>query len=208
PSQSLPVTPSPIPVPSQSPQVWLSTVRRGVSYDNMAELFAVVKTLQALEKAYIKDCVTPNEYTAACSRLLVQFKAALKQVQGGEIGNIDDFCRKFRNPWTTPIRPSEDPRNPWNSGGLVVELPTGVADLLEAEQAEDAVVELHLLLARLVHLVQDVHQLVARLGGVGALGLVHRQLVEGALPRTPDALVLALRHPGGEGQQGDNFGDF
>ncbi|NWZ99464.1 VPS28 protein, partial [Nesospiza acunhae] len=65
-------------------------------YDNMAELFAVVKTLQALEKAYIKDCVTPNEYTAACSRLLVQFKAALKQVQGGEIGNIDDFCRKFR----------------------------------------------------------------------------------------------------------------
>ncbi len=27
----------------------------------MAELFAVVKTLQALEKAYIKDCVTPNE---------------------------------------------------------------------------------------------------------------------------------------------------
>ena len=30
-------------------------------YDNMAELFAVVKTLQALEKAYIQDCVTPNE---------------------------------------------------------------------------------------------------------------------------------------------------
>lgn len=30
-------------------------------YDNMAELFAVVKTMQALEKAYIKDCVTPNE---------------------------------------------------------------------------------------------------------------------------------------------------
>uniref|UniRef100_A0A8B9M7Y3 Vacuolar protein sorting-associated protein 28 homolog n=1 Tax=Accipiter nisus TaxID=211598 RepID=A0A8B9M7Y3_9AVES len=62
----------------------------------MAELFAVVKTLQALEKAYIKDCVSPNEYTAACSRLLVQFKAALKQVQGSEISSIDDFCRKFR----------------------------------------------------------------------------------------------------------------
>ncbi|XP_064557259.1 vacuolar protein sorting-associated protein 28 homolog [Zonotrichia leucophrys gambelii] len=70
--------------------------REREKYDNMAELFAVVKTLQALEKAYIKDCVTPNEYTAACSRLLVQFKAALKQVQGGEIGTIDDFCRKFR----------------------------------------------------------------------------------------------------------------
>ncbi|XP_027489566.1 vacuolar protein sorting-associated protein 28 homolog, partial [Corapipo altera] len=42
---------------------------------------------------------TPNphsRYTAACSRLLVQFKAALKQVQGSEISSIDDFCRKFR----------------------------------------------------------------------------------------------------------------
>lgn len=29
-------------------------------YDNMAELFAVVKTMQALEKAHIKDCVTPT----------------------------------------------------------------------------------------------------------------------------------------------------
>jgi ESCRT-I complex subunit VPS28 len=65
-------------------------------YDNMAELFAVVKTMQALEKAYIKDCVTPNEYTAACSRLLVQYKAAFRQVQGSEIGSIDEFCRKFR----------------------------------------------------------------------------------------------------------------
>lgn len=36
-------------------------------YDNMAELFAVVKTLQALEKAYIKDCVTPNEYVTCIS---------------------------------------------------------------------------------------------------------------------------------------------
>lgn len=38
------------------PDGWL-----GLRYDNMAELFAVVKTMQALEKAYIKDCVTPNE---------------------------------------------------------------------------------------------------------------------------------------------------
>ncbi|CAB1350752.1 unnamed protein product [Coregonus sp. 'balchen'] len=70
--------------------------REREKFDNMAELFAVVKTLQALEKAYIKDCVTPNEYTAACSRLLVQYKAAFKQVQGSDVGSIDDFCRKYR----------------------------------------------------------------------------------------------------------------
>lgn len=37
----------------------------------MAELFAVVKTLQALEKAYIKDCVTPNELVAVLFILYV-----------------------------------------------------------------------------------------------------------------------------------------
>ena len=30
-------------------------------YDNMAELFAVINTLQCLEKAYIKDAVEPKE---------------------------------------------------------------------------------------------------------------------------------------------------
>jgi len=40
--------------------------------DNLAELFAVMTTLQCLEKAYIKDCVPSKEYTAHCSKLLVQ----------------------------------------------------------------------------------------------------------------------------------------
>lgn len=40
---------------------WLGLMGTLLRYDNMAELFAVVKTMQALEKAYIKDCVTPNE---------------------------------------------------------------------------------------------------------------------------------------------------
>lgn len=55
----------------------------------------MVKTMQALGKAYLKDCVTPNEYIAACSWLLVQYKAAFQQVQGSEISSIDEFCRKF-----------------------------------------------------------------------------------------------------------------
>uniref|UniRef100_A0A6I8MXH1 Vacuolar protein sorting-associated protein 28 homolog n=1 Tax=Ornithorhynchus anatinus TaxID=9258 RepID=A0A6I8MXH1_ORNAN len=89
------------PAPGNKPELYeevklYKNAREREKYDNMAELFAVVKTLQALEKAYIKDCVTPKEYTAACSRLLVQYKAAFKQVQGSEIGSIDEFCRKFR----------------------------------------------------------------------------------------------------------------
>uniref|UniRef100_A0A3B1KI27 Vacuolar protein sorting-associated protein 28 homolog n=1 Tax=Astyanax mexicanus TaxID=7994 RepID=A0A3B1KI27_ASTMX len=87
--------------PANKPELYeevklYKNAREREKYDNMAELFAVVKTLQALEKAYIKDCVTPNEYTGACSRLLVQYKAAFKQVQGSDVGSIDDFCRKYR----------------------------------------------------------------------------------------------------------------
>ncbi|XP_063218364.1 vacuolar protein sorting-associated protein 28 homolog [Bacillus rossius redtenbacheri] len=65
-------------------------------YDNMADVYALVNTLQNLEKAYIRDCVTPKEYTAACSRLLVQCKAAFKHVQGSEFPTIDAFVKKFR----------------------------------------------------------------------------------------------------------------
>jgi hypothetical protein len=32
------------------------------SYDNMADVFSIITTLQALEKAYIKDVVEPAEY--------------------------------------------------------------------------------------------------------------------------------------------------
>ncbi len=42
----------------------------------MAELFAVVKTLQALEKAYIKDCVTPNELVTSYIQTYAKKSAA------------------------------------------------------------------------------------------------------------------------------------
>ncbi|XP_015906450.1 vacuolar protein sorting-associated protein 28 homolog [Parasteatoda tepidariorum] len=72
------------------------TAREREKYDNMADLYSVINTLQCLEKAYIKDCVTPKEYTAACSKLLVQYKAAFKQVQGEEFPNVEVFMKKFR----------------------------------------------------------------------------------------------------------------
>ncbi|ELU06418.1 hypothetical protein CAPTEDRAFT_155234 [Capitella teleta] len=72
------------------------SARERENYDNIADLYAVVNTLQCLEKAYIKDSVTPKEYTAACSKLLVQYKAAFKQVQGEEFPSIEAFVKKCR----------------------------------------------------------------------------------------------------------------
>ncbi|XP_035734272.1 uncharacterized protein LOC118447021 isoform X2 [Vespa mandarinia] len=70
--------------------------REREKHDNQADLYAVVNTLQHLEKAYIRDCVTPKEYTAACSKLLVQYRAAFKQVQSDQFPTIDTFARAFR----------------------------------------------------------------------------------------------------------------
>lgn len=71
-------------------------VREREKYDNMAELFAVLNTLQWLEKAYIRDALTPKEYTAACSKLLVQYKAAFKLVQSEQIQTVEDFVKKYK----------------------------------------------------------------------------------------------------------------
>ncbi|EDV26354.1 uncharacterized protein TRIADDRAFT_22070 [Trichoplax adhaerens] len=70
--------------------------REREKYDNMAELYAVINTLQCLEKAYIKDAVPPKEYTSACSKLLVQYKAAFKQVQGDEFATVEAFMRQYK----------------------------------------------------------------------------------------------------------------
>ena len=70
--------------------------REREKFDNLAELFAVLTTLQCLEKAYIKDCVPAREYTSHCSKLLVQYKAAFRQVQGEEVPDIETFCRRYR----------------------------------------------------------------------------------------------------------------
>jgi len=70
--------------------------REREKFDNLAELFAVLTTLQCLEKAYIKDCVAAKEYTSHCSKLLMQYKAAFRQVQGDEVPDIETFCRKYR----------------------------------------------------------------------------------------------------------------
>ncbi|KAG9508447.1 Vacuolar protein sorting-associated protein 28-like protein, partial [Fragariocoptes setiger] len=69
--------------------------RERENYDNMADLYSIINTIQCLEKVYIKDLVTSKEYTAACSKLLCQFKAAFKQIDK-EFSSVDQFLRKYR----------------------------------------------------------------------------------------------------------------
>ncbi|KAF1814082.1 vacuolar sorting-associated protein [Eremomyces bilateralis CBS 781.70] len=46
-------------------------------YESLAEVYSIIVTLDALERAYLKDSVTDAEYTETCNRLLKQYKSNL-----------------------------------------------------------------------------------------------------------------------------------
>ena len=62
--------------------------------DNRANVFALVKTIQALEKAYLKDAVTPAVYASQCSILLAQYTAAFKVVKE-KFPSVEDFMTRY-----------------------------------------------------------------------------------------------------------------
>ncbi|CCI42855.1 hypothetical protein ABG067_005845 [Albugo candida] len=61
-------------------------------YEDLADLYAIIKSLEHLEAAYVRDDVTQEQYTEACTRLISQFKTAEVALRlGGHITDIDSF---------------------------------------------------------------------------------------------------------------------
>uniref|UniRef100_H3B068 Vacuolar protein sorting-associated protein 28 homolog n=1 Tax=Latimeria chalumnae TaxID=7897 RepID=H3B068_LATCH len=86
----IPASPA-IGAPANKPELYeevklYKNAREREKYDNMAELFAVIKTLQALEKAYIKDCVSPNEKKKNC---IIIYESRLRACK--ELGVLDVY---------------------------------------------------------------------------------------------------------------------
>ncbi len=40
----------------------------------VAELFSIIKATEKLERAYVRDAISPQQYEQACERLIAQFK--------------------------------------------------------------------------------------------------------------------------------------
>lgn len=55
-------------------KLWSDRRERDV-YDNFAELFAIIKATEKLEKAYVHDIVAPADYESECQKLIAQFKS-------------------------------------------------------------------------------------------------------------------------------------
>ncbi|KAG5367128.1 Vacuolar protein sorting-associated protein 28 [Yarrowia sp. B02] len=65
-------------------------------YENLAELYSIIVSLDYLEKAFLKDSVAQQDYSSICTRLLSQYNTLLKDegVQS-EFVSLQSFKDKY-----------------------------------------------------------------------------------------------------------------
>jgi len=66
-------------------------------YDNLADLYSILIATEHLEKAFIRDAISGEEYTPECRKLIAQFKTSIGLLQSGAAGdfNLDSFVRDY-----------------------------------------------------------------------------------------------------------------
>eukprot|EP00730_Choanoeca_flexa_P014037 TRINITY_DN5986_c0_g1_i4.p1 TRINITY_DN5986_c0_g1~~TRINITY_DN5986_c0_g1_i4.p1 ORF type:complete len:223 (+),score=35.07 TRINITY_DN5986_c0_g1_i4:52-720(+) len=76
-------------------KLWSSSSERE-KYDNLANLYSILVSLEHLEKAYVRDSIPESDYTNTCKKLLARFKACLNVVPAEAASDIDHFCSTYR----------------------------------------------------------------------------------------------------------------
>ena len=61
-------------------------------YDNLADLFSILTATEHLERLYIRDAITVQEYTVACQKLIAQYKTAVGLLG---VGDVEQFMREY-----------------------------------------------------------------------------------------------------------------
>ncbi|KAF2006717.1 vacuolar protein sorting-associated protein-like protein Vps28 [Amniculicola lignicola CBS 123094] len=141
-------------------------------YDSLAEIYSIIITLDALEKAYLKDSIPEADYTDTCSRLLKQYKSNLaNEAVAQQFGDLETFKREWdiECPRATerlrigiPATVEQGPsHNPANQGGdadamLVVSATENFITLLDAIKI--GLVEKDTLHPLLVEIIQAVNK--------------------------------------------------
>ncbi|KAJ9605954.1 Vacuolar protein-sorting-associated protein 28 [Cladophialophora chaetospira] len=64
--------------------------------DSLAEIYSIIRTLDGLEKAYIKDALPESEYADLCNKLLKQYRSILQDDSvSREFSDLDTFCARW-----------------------------------------------------------------------------------------------------------------
>ncbi|KAG5518769.1 hypothetical protein PMAC_002740 [Pneumocystis sp. 'macacae'] len=81
---------------SQQIQLYGTLAERSL-WESLSDIYAIIRCLEFVEKAYLRDVLKPEQYTPICARLLSQFKTILKSpsiVQAFE--SLDAFCAAYQ----------------------------------------------------------------------------------------------------------------
>ena len=90
---------------------------RLLTFGPCADLYAILKTTEKLERAYVRDAVTAKDYELQCSKLIGQYKTLWETLRGqvraqalsalgspmpqasyiraAQIGDLQDFTREY-----------------------------------------------------------------------------------------------------------------
>lgn len=65
-------------------------------HESLAEIYSIIVTLDAVERAYLKDLIPETEYSEVCSRLLKQYKSNLADTTVARaFGDLERFKREW-----------------------------------------------------------------------------------------------------------------
>lgn len=64
-------------------------------YENFADLYAIIKTTEKVEKAYVRDVISAKEYESACSKLIAQFKT-LRSTLKDSVPDVERFAVAYK----------------------------------------------------------------------------------------------------------------
>ncbi|TPX40017.1 hypothetical protein SeLEV6574_g06849 [Synchytrium endobioticum] len=83
------------PVPMDQEAKLASTMREREAYENMADLYSIIVTVEHLERAYIRGSIEADQYTEACMRLIAQYKTAVSLVHA-DVPNVKAFMHEYK----------------------------------------------------------------------------------------------------------------
>jgi len=74
-----------------------TTAKEYQKYEELADLFAIMKAAECLEKANTRDLVQGDDYTPHCKKLIQQFKSATSvlSARSDDIRSVDDFLARY-----------------------------------------------------------------------------------------------------------------
>ncbi|KAJ4981814.1 hypothetical protein NE237_032651 [Protea cynaroides] len=72
-----------------------SDKREREMYDNFADLYAIIKVTEKLEKAYVRDIISSAEYEPECMKLIAQFKTLTSTLKD-TVPSVERFVDTYK----------------------------------------------------------------------------------------------------------------